>query len=141
MNRIREDLSSIQKELTARQAKPIYLRVAAAVAYHQLTGRKREAMPAWDYFLAVGDTARALAHICDLYYLNDTNRLLRVPTEDVARGTFDNSGDILHMPGGTVYRRLSVRRADLLDAIAALKEAQAPIHASSRVSSVVPGET
>jgi hypothetical protein len=124
---MKRDLRKVQQDLLARQSKPVKLRVAASIAHHELTGKKREAMLAKEYFDALTAAAAQLAHVADVYHVNEAGRLLRVPTEDLLAGTIANGGDILRMPNGFVYRALSMRRADVMDAISALKSAQAAI--------------
>ena len=124
MHRMKKDLAKVQRQLLDRQSKPVKLRVAASIAHHELSGRKREAMLAADYFNALNDAAAQLAHVADIYYVNEAGRLLRVPAEDVQAGTVANGGDVLQMPNGFVYRALSMRRIDVMDAIAALRVAQ-----------------
>jgi len=120
---MKKDLRKIQQDLLARQSKPVKLRVAASIAHYELTGKKREGLMARDYFTALSTTAAQLAQVADIYHINESGRLLRVPTEDLQAGTVSNGGDVLVMPSGFVYRGLSMRRIDVMDAIIALREA------------------
>lgn len=125
MHRMKKDLHKVQQDLLERQAKPVKLRVASSIAHYELTGRKREAYKAQEYFAAVAEVAAQLVQVADVYYINEAGRLLRVPSEDVAAGKVINGGDVLAMPNGFTYRGLSMRRSDVMDGIAALKGARA----------------
>lgn len=121
---MKKDLDKVRRQLLDRQSKPVKLRVAASIVHHELTGRDRQSMPAKDYFEAMNETARNLAGVADIYYVNEARRLLRVPGEDLRAGEIANGGDVLRMPNGFVYRELSMRRAEVMDATVALKLAK-----------------
>src|SRR5687767_5807303 len=91
------------------------------MAHQQLTGHKREVGFARDYFNACNDAARALAQLAEIFHVDEAGRLQGLPPDEIEVGQFDNGGDILRMPSGTVYRQLSVRRIDVMDGIVALK--------------------
>jgi hypothetical protein len=139
VSRLRKDLKNTQDDLVARQARPVKVRVAASMAYHELTGRKREAILARDYFLALNDIAMSLAQVADIYYLNSKRNLVRLAAEELAGGRFENGGDAFRSASGEVYRTLSMRRGEAMAAIVALKEGQAALE-GARVarSPVVP---
>src|SRR5688572_2013443 len=127
MHRMRKDLKKFQDDLVARQAKPVKLRIVAAMAHHELTGRKREAMLAKDYFDALDLVAASLAQVADVYFVNAARRVLRIAAEDLAAGGFQNGGDVFRTAGGDIYRGLSMRRGEAMDAIAALKISRAAL--------------
>jgi hypothetical protein len=117
----------IQQKLLASQAKPMSMRVACALVYQQLTGRTREAAGSTDYRTALNTTALALSQVADVYYVNRDGRLLRIPSEELALGVFESSGEVYRTRSGNEYTGLSMRRLDVLDAIAILKKARAAI--------------
>jgi hypothetical protein len=135
---MRKDHRKIREEVVLRQSRPVNLRVVAAMAYHQL-GKKREAIPARDYFLALNDIAWDLCQVGDLYRLNEARRLVRVEAEDLAGGRFENGGDVFISAAGELYRSLSMRRVDAMDAIEALVKARAALAAASREDAVKTG--
>ena len=116
-----------QKKLLASQAQPMSMRVACALVYHQLTGRTREAATSTDYRTALNTTALALSQVADIYYVNREGRLLRIPSEELALGVFESSGEVYRTRSGNEYGNLSMRRIDVLEAIAILKKARAAI--------------
>lgn len=121
------DSKQIRKSLLASQSQPVKMRVAAALVYHQLTGKTREAASVRDYCTALCTTALAISHIVDVCYVNDQGRLLRVPSDDLALGAFEDYGDVYRARSGAVYRGLTMRRVDLMEAIAILAKAHAAI--------------
>jgi len=134
MHRMRRDMRKFQDELVARQAKPVKLRVVAAMAHHELTGRKREAVLARDYFAELDKVAASLAQVADIYYVNAARRVLRIAAEDLAAGRFENGADVFRTAGGEVCLGLSMRRGDAMDAIAALKISRAALAAQAEKS-------
>jgi len=136
MNRMRKDHAKIRDELVARQSRPVKLRVVAGMAYRQLTGKNRDAILARDYFLALNEIAAAICQASDLYRVNEAHRLVRVPPEDLAGGRFENGGDVFRTASGELFRSLSMRRIDAIDAIETLVEARAAMAGASRAAEV-----
>lgn len=115
--------------MPADQVTPIPLHVAASVVHQQLSGTSRE----WkddDYGAVLNSTALALSHVSDIYYLNLHGRLLRIPDEELAVGMFENGARCFRTRSGNVYESLSMRRADMADAIALLKSARGAMRAA-----------
>lgn len=120
-------MGSLKASLLSGQAKPVRLRVAASLVYQELTGNTRAEATAGRYLNALADSALALSHIADVYYVNDERKLLRIPSEDLASGRFEAGADVFRTRSGKVYRSLYMRRIEFLEAIAALKRAHGAI--------------
>jgi arsenate reductase len=115
---ITRDPKSVKAALIASQAKPMPMRVAAALAYHEVHGK----LPP-NTAQALNDMAYALSQVGDVYYLTERQRLRRLAQEDIAAGAFEDSGATLRTGTGRRFTSLSMRRGEILDAIAALKKA------------------
>jgi arsenate reductase len=119
---ITRDRRSVKAALLASQASPMPLNVAAALAYRQLHGAIQT-----DIRPVLNDTALALAHVMDVHYVTPAGRLRRLPTADLTRGTFEAGRNLFRAHDGTLYQSLSVRRGELLNAIAALRRSKVPL--------------
>jgi hypothetical protein len=109
-------------KLLASQAQPVPLRVAASVVHQQISGTLRD----WKdgaYSVVLDSTALALSHVSDIYHVNAQGRLLRIPDEELAVGCFEGGAALFRTRSGNVYEALSMRRADMVDAIIILKKA------------------
>lgn len=115
-----------QRELLLRQSQPVPMPVACSLVYHQLNRDVGNIGIPPGYSAALNSTALALSQVADLYYV-DRGRLLRVPSDELAGGTFEDSGDTYRSSSGRVFRSLSMRRIDVMEAIAVLKKARAAI--------------
>ena len=87
------------------------MHVAASLVFHQLNG-------------TLNATALALSQVADVYYLEDGKPVL-IPKADLASGAFEESGATFRAASGRVYRSLSMRRGDLMEAITILRRARA----------------
>jgi hypothetical protein len=117
----------VHSRLLAGQANPVKMRVAAALVYHQITGKTRSAASGPEYEAALTDTAIALSQVADIYYVNADGRLTRIPEDEVTLGRFERAGDIYRSHSGRVYRDVLLRRADVMDAVAILRKAREAI--------------
>lgn len=127
MNTMAQERSKIHRQLLQGQTQPVRLRVAAAVAYQKLTGRTRESAASGDYSVQMNAMALALSQLADVYYVNKQGKLQRIPTEELALGTFQESGDVYRARSGNVYSSLWIRRIDVMDAVAILEKARESI--------------
>ena len=95
------------------------LRVAASLVYYQLNRRLggTERGVAADF----ESTAMALSHLADVYYADGAGNLAKVPRADLALAEFRDGGDCCSTPAGVLYQSLTMRRADLMDAMLILK--------------------
>jgi hypothetical protein len=123
---VEKDLKKLQTKLLAGQAKPVRMRVAAALVYNELTGRNERTSPA-GYLAALDRTALALSQVSDIYYVSGEGRLLRIPSEELALGVFEGGASVYRTRSGNEYGSLSMRRIDVIDAIVILKKASAVI--------------
>jgi hypothetical protein len=101
-------------------SKPVPMRVAASLVYHQLN-RKLDSGGALNG--ALDTTAFALSQVADVYFLED-GQLMPIPRADLAAGAFEESAECYRAASGRVYRSLSMRRGDLMEAITILRRAR-----------------
>jgi hypothetical protein len=107
-----------------KRLQPVPLRVAASLVHQQISGSSRD----WRdgrYSAVLDSTALALSHVSDIYYVNAQGRLVRIPDEELAVGGFEGGATLFRTPSGNLYEALSMRRADMVDAIIILKKAHA----------------
>ena len=105
------------------QDKPVPLHVAASVVHRQLSGSLTE----WRdeaYTSVLNSTALALSHVADIYYENPQGKLVKIPDEELAVGMFEAGAKSFRTRSGNVYEPLSMRRGDMADAIAILRNAR-----------------
>ena len=115
------DDKKLQARLIADQAKPVPLRVAASVVQQQLSASSRDSQGDANYQAVLDSTALALSHVADIHYINSHGRLVRIPSEELAVGMFEGGAKLFRTRSGNVYDSLSMRRADMRDALAILK--------------------
>src|SRR4029078_8962106 len=72
---------------------PIKMRVAAALVYHQITGKTRDAASEPDYEVALSDTAIALSQVADIFYVNGEGRLARITEDGTSPGKLAQPGE------------------------------------------------
>jgi len=123
----KKDIHKLRSSLVESQFKPMKMRVAAALVYHNITGKTRTAASGQEYEAALADTAIALSQVADLYYVNGQGRLTRIPEDELMLGRFERAGDNFRTHSGAVYRDVIVRRADVMDAVAILRKARETI--------------
>jgi hypothetical protein len=126
----------LHTRLVADQAKPVPLHVAASVVHQQLSGAARD----WkgDAYRSVLDsTALALSHVSDVYYLDAQGKLRRIPDEELAVGMFEGGAQVFRTRSGRVYESLSMRRGDMSEAIAVLKNARGALHGAGEAKAGV----
>ena len=117
----------VRSKTLPRTDQPIKMRVAAALVYHQITGKTRNAASEPDYEVALADTAIALSQVADIFYVNGEGRLARIPEDELALGKFEQSGDVYRARSGQVYRDVTLLRADVMDAVVLLTKAREAI--------------
>jgi hypothetical protein len=123
----------LHSRLVIDQAKPVPLHVAASVVHQQLSGDARE----WKneaYAAILDSTALALSHVSDIYYLDRQDQLRRIPEEELAVGMFENGAKLFRTRSGNVYESLSMRRGDMVEAIAILRNARSALRSASAES-------
>lgn len=120
--------ADLRRALLASQTQPVRLVVAASLVYHQLVGRRQLLQAEGGYQRVLDSTALAISQVADIYYVNLHKRLMRIPEEELAAGTFEHGAEVFRTPLQR-YTELSVRRADLMDAIEILRKAHAAIGA------------
>lgn len=111
------------------QAEPVPLAVAASLVYHHLNRNIGSPAGGTSYQAALDSTALALSQVSDVYSV-ERGRLLRIPSEDLAAGSFEGGADVYRSAGGKVYRELSMRRIDVMQAMSTLRSASVAIHAA-----------
>lgn len=105
------------------------LRRAAEIVATSLKNVDRTRLRGPEYLLALTSTALELSFHVPLFHLDAQRNLRRIAVADLKEGTFHDGGNLLLLPSGTSYRRLLVRRNDImkvLDSPALLE--QAPAH-------------
>jgi len=117
----------VRSKTLPRADQPIKMRVAAALVYHQITGKTRNAASEPEYEVALADTAIALSQVADIFYVNGEGRLARIPEDELALGKFEQSGDVYRARSGQVYRDVTLLRADVMDAVVLLTKAREAI--------------
>jgi hypothetical protein len=114
------------KDLLARQSQPVPMPVAASLVYHQLNHNIADAALQDGYAAALNSTALALSQVSDVYYI-EQGKLLRIPNEELALGSFEDRGDTYRAASGKIYRSLSMRRIDVMQAMTILRKARSAI--------------
>ena len=109
-----------QKSEIDGHSQPVPMPVAASLVFHQLNRTLGLDVAVNG---ALNSTAFALSQVADVYYLEDGERL-PIPGADLAAGRFEESGATYRAASGRVYRSLSMRRGDLMEAITILKGAR-----------------
>ena len=74
--------------------------------------------------MVLNSAALALSSVSEIWYLDVRGRLVRLPDEELAVGGFEGGGKVFRTRSGNVYESLSIRRADMADAITLLRNAQ-----------------
>ena len=123
----KKDMHRLHSRLVESQFKPMKMRVAAALVYHNITGKTRTAASGQEYEGALADTAIALSQVADLYYTNAQGRLTRIPEDDLVLGRFERAGDQFRTHSGQVYRDVMLRRADVMGAVVILRKGRETI--------------
>ena len=135
----KEDSGKFENKLVTDLTKAVPLRVAASVVHQQLSGSSRT----WkddDYGAILDSTALALSHVSDIYYLSKEDRLLRIPSQELAVGIFEDGAKRFRTRSGNVYEPLSMRRGDMADAIQILRKAHGAVQAAGTAPTGTPKE-
>jgi hypothetical protein len=98
------------------------LHLAASVVHQQLSGAAN-AREVENYGGVLNSTALALSSVSEIWYLDSRGRLVKIPEEELAVGGFEGGAKLFRTRSGNVYESLSIRRADMADALAILKNA------------------
>ena len=109
--------------MVADQATPVPLHVAALVVHQQLSGSARD----WKdqaYSAILDSTALALSHVAHVYYVDAQGKPRRIPDEELAAGLFEGGARVFRTRSGNAYESLSMRRSDMSNAVAVLKNAR-----------------
>ena len=117
------------RDLLASQSHPVPMGVAASLVYHHLNHDIANLARERRYADALNSTALALSQVSDLYYV-EKGRLLRVPSEELAAGSFEDAGATYRALSGRTYRSISMRRIDVMQAMAILKKASTAIESA-----------
>lgn len=112
--------------------------VAAALAFHRLHGNTRAIATRQDYDDALNLAAGALAGLIPIYALHDPRAGRERLRVDLARQSFARGATRLRSHDGTFVDRLSVRRSDLVGALAKLKKGGLPLLVPSAEASRSP---
>jgi hypothetical protein len=124
-----------ERELLVRQSQPVPMQVVCSLVYHQLNRDIGNIGVDRGYSTSLNATALALSQVADIYYI-EQGRLLRVPSEELAGGSFEDSGATYRAASGRVFKSLSMRRIDVMEAMLVLKKARLAIEgAKSRAKS------
>jgi hypothetical protein len=115
-----------QQELLAKQSRPVPMAVVCSLVYNQLNHDIGNIGVDRGYVTAMNSTALALSQVADIYYVAQ-GRLLRIPSEELASGSFEESGAVYRSSSGREFRSLSMRRIDVMEAMKILKRARAAI--------------
>ena len=117
------DLAAVQASLAAAHDKPVRLRIAASMLFHELGGRSRSAMRGPDYLARLAEAARALTEMIPVFRLDAAGKHPLDPVE-VAAGELLDGGNALRTADGKLHHPLVVRRGDAVSAITALGDRQ-----------------
>ena len=118
--------TSTTRRIVHSRSAPVPLAVAASLVYHHLNRNVGNPAAGEAYVNALNSTALALSHVSDIYALID-GTLVRIPADELAAGRFEGGADTYRTAGGKVYRVLSMRRIDVMQALAILGKARAAI--------------
>ncbi|HEX2649164.1 MAG TPA: hypothetical protein VHN19_04405 [Burkholderiales bacterium] len=123
----KKDMHRLKRRLVESPFKPMKMRVAAALVYHNITGTTRTTASGQEYEAALADTAIALCQVADVYYTNTEGRLTLIPEDDLMHGRFEHAGDDFHARSGQIYRNIMLRRSEVMDAVVILRKARETI--------------
>lgn len=99
----------------------VALSTAAAIVYHQVTGKALSPTTVAHSNTILEEVARALAELAPIYVLDAASGSHRRLDEDeLAFGVFERGATILRSPKAE-HRRLAIRRLDMRAAIDALR--------------------
>lgn len=112
---------------TAQQIHSVPMPVAASLVYYQLSRDTQSPLQRRQYDRFLNDAATALSYLADVYYQNDGRGILRLSAAELARGRFEQGARAFRVRDGRVYRKLSVRRMELVDAISVFKTSHAAL--------------
>ena len=103
----------------SRETEPqVPLHRAASIVQRQLPGGAQARRD-----VALNSAALALSSVSEIWYLDMHGRLVRIPDEELAVGGFEGGAKVFRTRSGNVYQSLSIRRTDMTDAIALLRNA------------------
>jgi hypothetical protein len=119
-------IKKAERELLLKQAQPVPMPVACSLVYHHLNRDIGEDLSSRSYSTSLCATALALSQVADVYYI-EGGKLLRIPSEELVVGSFEDRGETYRAASGKVYLALSMRRIDLMDAMSVLRKARAVI--------------
>ncbi|MGQ0650992.1 MAG: hypothetical protein ACT4P4_01805 [Betaproteobacteria bacterium] len=97
----------------------VALRTAAGVLLREKQGIERYSTLGPEYIAALNDAAREIA-VGIPVFRKESGSLRRISAEEIAKGTFEDGGNLLRMKPDRIYRAVLVRRAEVLAYIASL---------------------
>ena len=104
---------------SSRETEPqVPLHRAASIVQRQLHARTEARTD-----VVLNSAALALSSVSEIWYVDSRGRLVRIPDEELAVGGFEGGAKVFRTRSGNVYESLSIRRADMADAITLLKNA------------------
>jgi hypothetical protein len=121
----RKSIKKTEHDLLLQQSQPVPMPVACSLVYHHLN-RDIGEPAAHGYVSSLNATALALSQVADVYHV-EGGRLLRIPSEELVLGSFEERGGVYRAASGKVYVSLSMRRVDVMDAMTVLRKARAAI--------------
>ena len=122
----RKATKKAERDLLLKQVQPVPMPVACSLVYHHLNRDVGNGGPDRNYVSALNATALALCQVADVYHV-EGGKLLRIPGEDLVVGNFEDRGETYRAASGKVYRSLSMRRIDVMDAMSVLRKAHTAI--------------
>lgn len=123
--------TGVRQSFKQRQVAPVPLCVAASLVYFHLH-RKISAPNVAALDRALNDAALALAQIADVYYEHQAGRILRIPDQDLRSGLFSDGAKTFKSTAGREFKRLSMRRIDVMHAIGVLEKGSQAVAVASR---------
>lgn len=113
-----------------RSSQHLPLASAAAVVYLAVSGRVPSERSTEDMDASLNRVAQAIASVAPIYVLDPFSGGLRELTaSEVLYSRFERGASVLKTVQGTEYRRLTMHRADLENAIAILNRVRGSIFA------------
>jgi hypothetical protein len=104
----------------SREPEPqVPLHRAASIVQRQLLGGTEGRKD-----VVLNSAALALSSVSEIWYVDPRGRVARIPDEELAVGGFEGGAKVFRTRSGNVYESLSIRRADMADAITLLKNAR-----------------
>ena len=114
------------KQILTSQSQPVPMPVAASLVYHHLNRDIANLAGQEGDGAKLCSTALALSQVSDVYCV-EQGKLLRIASEELAVGVFEERGAVYRAASGRTYKGLSMRRIDVMEALKVLLKARAAI--------------